>query len=878
MKCRNSLLNYPLIGVNLKCDEEGEMGFQRPFESICRSKSSIGETKIDQKLFARRGARIMIKSKLRLFGWAVGLSLALGAVGAVAAQGAPVEAEAAAYTGAWDYEWAAAKGDPNKFSGTSGTAALGGVTWNYTQETDNFKGLSSQCVQLGKGNASNGAVTLSYTPSKAVKAVRVETSSKSGSSSLSITIGGTGYLASTSTATWTTVGALGGQELTTPLSGEIVLSWTASSAALYIKTIQIAYLNDVPVTGVTLDKSSADLYKATADNTVTLKPTVSPSGATVKTVSWSTTNSNVATVAGGVVTAVNPGTATITVTTTDGSKTATCAITVWSATALAISNPPESGVKTHYLAGDDPDHNGLVATVTWSNSSTTKQEDVSSKATWNDSGAIGAEDESVLFSAAYAGVNDEFELPIEVAAEAKYPESVSLSYADTTLYVGESQNASTGYLPNDANQLDFGFSSSDATVLSVDSDGTVHALKAGNASITYFSDYDGKRDTVKATVDFTVENVPPTGITLSASSGSISEDAEGTLDFTVTVEGSPTIPGYNVSVTDATIVTASKNGDTVSLTPKKAGSTTVVISSIGTPVKSATYTVTVTAIPRYTLVTDITQLTIGNKVIVTDTDHAAAMNAYASGNNCGKTAVTEETTNVIKKAASFTSLTIGADENGYTLKDENDNYLYAASSSSNYLKGTKSLDQDGNDHWSISIDPTTKEASIVAQGSNTHNIMRYNSTSSLFACYASGQKAIKLYVLDTAPTAVDKVATFSQLYMHPEVKTSDKGDGKCITENWFTTAKAAIDGDWSSIAADFAASGDMWTRFVNWGAAQTPKVVITYDNGIKYNANYLTGRLITENKGSKIAMVAAFAGIGALAVGGMVFLRKRKEF
>ena len=37
----------------------------------------------------------MIKSKLRLFGWAVGLSLALGAVGAVAAQGAPVETKAA---------------------------------------------------------------------------------------------------------------------------------------------------------------------------------------------------------------------------------------------------------------------------------------------------------------------------------------------------------------------------------------------------------------------------------------------------------------------------------------------------------------------------------------------------------------------------------------------------------------------------------------------------------------------------------------------------------------------------------------------------------------------------------------------------------------
>lgn len=823
----------------------------------------------------------MIKSKLRLFGWAVGLSLALGAVGAVAAQGAPVETEAAAVSGTGSDVFSAS--NYTSFNAASGNFTGTTASWAFATDSE-YHQYEGGGIHTGSGKVTCQYQTWTSTDFSQVRITSVVVNAKMATDSnvsISVTINGNA-VGSAQSITNSYANYTFDNATSKYTGGSVVVRLSRGSAskkAIYCAGITVNYVPlATPVSGVSLDKEAASLYKGTTDNTVTLTPTVSPSDATVKTVSWSTTNSNVATVAGGVVTAVNPGTATITVTTTDGSKTATCAITVWGATAMAITNPAQSGVKTHYLAGDDPDHTGLVATITWSDGSDTKQEDVSAKATWDDSGAIGAEDESVFFTAAYAGVNDEFELPIEVAAEAKYPESVSLSYADTTLYVGESQNASTGYLPSDANQLDFGFSSSDETVLSVDSDGTVHALKAGSASITYFSDYEGKRDTVKATVDFTVENVPPTGITLSASSGSISEDAEGTLDFTVTVEGSPTIPGYNVSVTDATIVTASKNGDTVSLTPKKAGSTTVVISSIGTPVKSATYTVTVTAIPRYTLVTDITQLTVGNKVIVTDTDHAAAMNAYASGNNCGKTAVTEETTNVIKKAASFTSLTIGADENGYTLKDENDNYLYAASSSNNHLKGTKSLDQDGNDHWSISIDPTTKEASIVAQGSNTHNIMRYNSTSSLFACYASGQKAIKLYVLNTAPSAADKVATFSQLYMHPEVKTSDKGEGNCITENWFTTAKAAIDGDWSSIAADFAASGDMWTRFVNWGAAQTPKVVITYDNGIKYNANYLTGRLITENKGSKIAMIAAFAGIGALAVGGMVFLRKRKEF
>ncbi len=82
----------------------------------------------------------------------------------------------------------------------------------------------------------------------------------------------------------------------------------------------------VSVTGVTLDKSAASL---TVGESVTLKATVSPSNATKKDVSWSSSNSGVATVdSSGKVTAVAPGTAKITVTTNDGSKKATCDITV----------------------------------------------------------------------------------------------------------------------------------------------------------------------------------------------------------------------------------------------------------------------------------------------------------------------------------------------------------------------------------------------------------------------------------------------------------------------------------------------------------------------------------------------------------------------
>ena len=80
-----------------------------------------------------------------------------------------------------------------------------------------------------------------------------------------------------------------------------------------------------PVTGVTLSPTTATL---TVGETETLTAIVAPENAKDKSVTWTTSNASVATVANGVVTAVGAGTATITVTTTDGAFTATCTVTV----------------------------------------------------------------------------------------------------------------------------------------------------------------------------------------------------------------------------------------------------------------------------------------------------------------------------------------------------------------------------------------------------------------------------------------------------------------------------------------------------------------------------------------------------------------------
>ena len=79
----------------------------------------------------------------------------------------------------------------------------------------------------------------------------------------------------------------------------------------------------IAVTGVSLNQSSLTLDQGSTAN---LTATVTPSNATNKSVSWSTSNQSVATVSNGTVTAVGEGTATITA--SAGSKSVTCAVTV----------------------------------------------------------------------------------------------------------------------------------------------------------------------------------------------------------------------------------------------------------------------------------------------------------------------------------------------------------------------------------------------------------------------------------------------------------------------------------------------------------------------------------------------------------------------
>ncbi len=99
------------------------------------------------------------------------------------------------------------------------------------------------------------------------------------------------------------------EDKTPKVNGTPILEWTSKG----IKKIEVyGYENPttVNVTGITLSQTAASM--TVGGETLTLTATVAPDNATDKTVTWTSSDPTVATVANGVVTAVAAGTATIT--------------------------------------------------------------------------------------------------------------------------------------------------------------------------------------------------------------------------------------------------------------------------------------------------------------------------------------------------------------------------------------------------------------------------------------------------------------------------------------------------------------------------------------------------------------------------------------
>jgi uncharacterized protein YjdB len=274
---------------------------------------------------------------------------------------------------------------------------------------------------------------------------------------------GTDWSGSNTKQTWT------GNASSVSFSGNILGMVKMGGNINFVFTIE-----PVAVTGVTLAPTTATLTLGETE-TVTLIPTVLPAEATDKSVTWTSSNEAVATVTDGVVTAVAAGTATITVTTTDGAKTATCAVTVAAPAASTYTVTLKEGTE-----------DATSWTIAPAEATTTGVEaGTEVKATYNGMKKVKS-------------VKAKKKAPANVAVT-----SITLNKTATEITVGQTETLSvTAVAPDNATDKTYTWKSSDETKATVDQDGKVTALAAGTVNI-YAEANDGSG--VKGTCAVTVK-------------------------------------------------------------------------------------------------------------------------------------------------------------------------------------------------------------------------------------------------------------------------------------------------------------------------------------------------------------------------------------
>ncbi|MBQ8099742.1 MAG: Ig domain-containing protein [Paludibacteraceae bacterium] len=244
--------------------------------------------------------------------------------------------------------------------------AAAGFSWAETTVTWDSNTLSSINIRNGE-SFTEGDVTVTVLDGKIAGTSKWTGNSVEASFKFSTSLGNFTKIEITAE-----IRGLGGSGWTQASPGAV---WTGDANetiyGMYFKNVsQIVFtIGDAAtaVTGVTLSQSEAAM--TVGGDALTLTATVAPDDATDKTVTWTSSDPTVATVADGVVTAVAAGTATITATATNGNddtaddKTATCTVTVTEPASLVpVTLPDGAEIQQWYAAGTD---NGESANVAW---------------------------------------------------------------------------------------------------------------------------------------------------------------------------------------------------------------------------------------------------------------------------------------------------------------------------------------------------------------------------------------------------------------------------------------------------------------------------------------------------------------------------------
>jgi uncharacterized protein YjdB len=244
---------------------------------------------------------------------------------------------------------------------------------------------------------------------------------------------------------------------------------------------------ETPVTGVELNKETTTLKKGSNEKLIA---TVLPEDATNKAVTWVSSDPNVVQVDdNGVITALNYGTAVITVTTVDGNFTASCKVTV-----IGVE------LDKHQMwleVGATDKLNATVFPADAPNKSLIWNSSDESVATVDQSGVITGIKPGIVtitVTTVDGGAQDVCEVTV-----GKKVKSISLN--DVVIDRGETQKLEPIFDPPDATNKNVTWQSSDPAFVSVDGNGYVTGLVEGKTATITVTTVDGnKTATAKVTV------------------------------------------------------------------------------------------------------------------------------------------------------------------------------------------------------------------------------------------------------------------------------------------------------------------------------------------------------------------------------------------
>ena len=309
--------------------------------------------------------------------------------------------------------------------------------------------------------------------------------------------------------------------------------------------------------------------------------------------------------------------------------------------------------------------------------------------------------------------------------------------------------------------------------------------------------------------------------------------------------------------------------------------------------KTADQSITVNAKIWYSKITDVSKLYDGQKVVITAGEDFIAQN-YGDDGKSDRIANVEidelDGTNKISEnkideleGAIYTigRLKVGT-KTVYTLKDENDLYIYNANTSSNTVSAVSSF-SDNFGYWEISYNSTNDNFDVTNLLNDDKGVLCFNTdgTNHIFRCYGTlgTYVAPSFYALDSEASASSVANSFEKNRMlmdsyDSEHHTGVDGDGYCKDSEhaYYAQAKAV----WNAMSENErkAVSSDAKDRLQAWASANGD----SYDKGygdIASSRAMFAGVESESNSSILIIIVSAF--ISVTAVGGFFFLRKKKE-